>query len=282
MTNLVLEGGGVKGVAYAGVFHAFNAYDKLESIDKVLGVSAGSIAALFLAIGMTPQEMEQALKAIDYNEFQDDSFGAFRDLYRLTTKYGKNKGDFFTHWIEDFLEAYTGSRACTFSELKNLDTSKDLYVGATCLDTGVQEVFSYETYPDMPITIAVRASMAIPFFFTPVTYKGKMYVDGGVLNNYPIHFFDGVGTTIGVRLDTTEEITGTKEYRRDNVLQYSMSLFNIIYDGLQNNHISKKDWNKTIVVDCGRMSAMDFDINKVEIDRLIQAGWISTMEFLKK
>jgi len=282
MTNLVLEGGGVKGVAYVGVFHALNAFDKLKDIDKVLGVSVGSIAALFLAIGMTPQEIEQALKDIDYNEFQDDSFGAIRDIYRLTTKYGKNKGDFFTHWIEDFLEAYTGSRKCTFAELKKLDISKDLYVGATCLDTGVQEIFSYETYPNIPISTAVRASMAIPFFFVPIEFEDRFYIDGAVLNNYPINFFDGKGDTIGVRLDTTEEINKAKRYRKDNILQYSMSLLNIIYDNLQSTHISKKNWNKTIVVDCGKMSAMDFDISKVEANRLIQSGWLSAMEFLRK
>src|SRR5664279_6182672 len=36
------------------------------------------------------------------------------------------------------------------------------------------------------ITSAIRASMAIPSFFTPVEYEGKKLVDGGVVRNFPV------------------------------------------------------------------------------------------------
>ena len=283
MDNIVLEGGGVKGIAYAGVFSALSAHNKYDGISNVLGVSAGAIAAVFLAIGMTTQEVEQALKAIEFEEFKDDSFGAVRDVYRFVSKYGKHRGDYFTHWLGDIVEAYTGSRDCTFKELAEVPKSKNLFVAATCLDEGKQVVFSKDTHPSMSIVLAVRASMAIPFFFTPVDYGGSLYMDGGVLNNYPINFFDGKGgKTIGVRLDTTEEVQHTKRYKHDNVLMYATSTFQIIYDRLQTRHISKRDWANSIIVDCGNTSAMAFDIKEVEKERLIDSGWKAAMAFLGK
>ena len=283
MKNLVLEGGGVKGIAYAGVFQAFSAHNKLNQIDNVLGVSAGAIAAVFLSIGMTSQEAEEALLFIDFNEFKDDSFGGFRDIYRFVTKYGKHKGEFFTLWLEDIIEAYTGNPKCTFLGLENVEGSKNLHIAATCLDQGMQVVFSKETHPNMPISTAIRASMAIPFFFTPVEYEGCMYIDGGVLNNYPINYFDGKGgKTIGVRLDTSAEIRGDQIYTHENVLKFATNIFNIVYDKLQTKHISKRDWANSIIIDCGSVSATDFDIDDKSKQKLLEVGWSTTMAYLGK
>jgi NTE family protein len=283
MKNLVLEGGGVKGIAYAGVFSALSSQNQLNQIENVLGVSAGAIAAVFLALGMTSNEIEQALRSIDYTEFKDDSFGALRDTYRFVSKYGKHKGDFFEHWLAGIVEAYTGNRHCTFAELANAENSKNLYIAATCLDLGTQVVFSKETHPSMSIVTACRASMSIPFVFVPVELEGHLYIDGGVLNNYPINFFDRKGgDTIGIKLETSEEIKGEHIYKHNNVLQYSINIFNVIYDSLQTKHISKRDWAKTIIVDCGSISAMDFKLKDKDKDALIQSGWKATLEFLTK
>jgi predicted acylesterase/phospholipase RssA len=53
---------------------------------------------------------------------------------------------------------------------------------ATCLNTKKGTCFNYKTFPDMPIMIALRASMALPFIFTCVKYKGLTYIDGGFVN----------------------------------------------------------------------------------------------------
>lgn len=283
--NLVLEGGGVKGVAYSGVFASLQSRRKLSDIENVLGVSAGAIAAVFLAIGMTSNEIEYALREIEFDSFKDDSFGVLRDLYRFIFRYGKNKGDFFTLWLEDIIEAYTGDRNCTFQDLANVPNSKNLFVAATSVEKGEQVVFCKDTSPDLSISKAVRMSMSIPFFFVPVEYDNDLYVDGGVLNNFPINFFDRkykAEETLGVRLDTTNEINKIKDYKHKNIAQYSTSLFNIIYNNLQNKHISKRDWAKTIVVDCGETSATDFGLTNSEKEKLVQSGWEATMEFFEK
>src|SRR5215210_3318418 len=54
-SNLVLEGGGVKGVAYPGAVQVLQGEEILPKIDKVAGTSAGSIAAALIALGYTPE-----------------------------------------------------------------------------------------------------------------------------------------------------------------------------------------------------------------------------------
>ena len=61
----------------------------------------------------------------------------------------------------------------------------------TNLSTGYGEVFSVEHTPNMRILDAVRVSMSIPLFFSAVrAASGDVYVDGGLMNNYPVKLFD--------------------------------------------------------------------------------------------
>ena len=82
-------------------------------------------------------------------------------------------------------------------------------------------------------------------------------------------------------LDELEKIKDV-EKSYENVLKYATNIFNIIYDKLQTKHISKRDWAKSIVVDCGGISSTDFDISNRQKDALVQSGWEAAMRFLGK
>jgi NTE family protein len=84
-----------------------------------------------------------------------------------------------------------GSRTATFRDLQD-SGRPGLYVIGTNLTTGYAESFSAERHPDMPLTEAVRISMSIPMFFTAVRHgtRKDVYVDGGVILNYPVKLFD--------------------------------------------------------------------------------------------
>ena len=69
----------------------------------------------------------------------------------------------------------------------------DMYFCGVNLSTRFGEVFSFEHTPRFRVADAVRISMSIPLFFTSVTSgRGDCYVDGGLLDNYPIKLFDRV------------------------------------------------------------------------------------------
>jgi NTE family protein len=71
--NLVFEGGGVKGIAYAGALQVLEAKGILNDIRRVGGASAGAINAVLVGLNYTLTEVESILKTLDFKRFMDDS-----------------------------------------------------------------------------------------------------------------------------------------------------------------------------------------------------------------
>jgi len=188
--NLIFEGGGVKGIAYIGAMQVLKDKGVLEKIERVGGTSAGAINAALYALGFTIEEQKKILGKLDFNNFMDDSWGVVKDTNRLLTKYGWYKGDFFHKWMGGLVKKRLGNANATFKDLK-ASGNPDLYVYTTNLSTRFGEVFSYEHSPNARIADAVRTSMSIPLFFAAVrNAREDVFVDGGVLNNFPIKLFD--------------------------------------------------------------------------------------------
>ena len=188
--NLVFEGGGVKGIAYVGAMKVLENEKIINNIKRVGGTSAGSINAVLFAAGFSNQQTLNVLKNLDFNDFKDDSWGVLRDMKRLKDEYGWYRGDFFREWIGDLLKKKTGSSNITFKALQE-HTGKDLYVYASNVSTNYGEIYSPEHTPRMRVVDAVRRSMSIPLFFRAVRDdREDVFVDGGVINNYPVKIFD--------------------------------------------------------------------------------------------
>jgi len=192
--NLVFEGGGVKGIAYLGALEFLREKVILQNIERVGGASAGAITAVFVGLNYSIEEIEEILWNLDFRNFMDDSWGIVRDTARLFTAFGWYKGDFFRKWIGNIIKIKTGNSDSTFREVykqKTRNNFKDIYFIGTNLSTHFGEVFSYEHTPRMCIADAVRISMSIPLFFAAKrSPRGDVYVDGGLLDNYPVKLFD--------------------------------------------------------------------------------------------
>ncbi len=188
--NLVFEGGGVKGIAYVGAMQMLKDEGILESIERVGGTSAGAINATLFALGFSVDEQRRILNRLNFNNFMDDSWGVIRDTERLINRFGWYKGDFFYDWISKHIKKKLGDPNATFTHLKAAKRPA-LYVYGTNLSTHFGEIFSIEHTPHVRIADAVRISMSIPLFFAAVRNpRDDVYVDGGVLNNYPVKLFD--------------------------------------------------------------------------------------------
>lgn len=199
--NLVFEGGGVKGAAYVGSMQVLDEKGILPNITRVGGTSAGAINAVLMGLNYSLSEIDAFLKDPDlFKSFQDSDFGFFRDTWRLLRNFGWNKGDVFYQWMSDRVAQKTGNPQATFADIeamKDKQGFRSIHLIGTNLSTAFFEVFSYETTPNMSIADAARISMSIPLFFKAIRKPRKdnpqennIYVDGGVLNNYPVRLFD--------------------------------------------------------------------------------------------
>lgn len=192
--NLVFEGGGVKGIAYVGALQVLEEKGILPDIIRVGGTSAGAINAVLVGLNYTPAETRQILNKMNFEKFMDEDFGLFRDVDRLLSEFGWYKGDYFRQWISELIAQKTGNPNVTFDQVQKQKTRKgfrDMYFMGTNISTHFAEVFSHEHTPRMCVADAVRISMSIPLFFASRrSPRGDVYVDGGVLDNYPVKIFD--------------------------------------------------------------------------------------------
>lgn len=314
-TNLVFEGGGVKGVAYVGAMQALQERDILPRIRRAGGASAGAIHALLLALRYTPEEMRQLLWQLDFRTFEDDSPFVLRDIARLLRDYGWHKGKTFLRWVGDILSQKTGDREITFKGLMEKDEFLELYLIGANLSTRFSEIFSHEHTPDMPVAEAVRISMSIPLFFTvrrrsDAEGREHVYVDGSVLDNYPVKLFDQVKyiekqkhkkevnyyvepnrrlgakggnrfvynkETLGFRLDSRREINvfggqKPKHHRIGNMIAYSWALIDAMMESQENQHLHSDDWQRTVYIDTLGVGTRDFDIANEMKQKLVTSG----------
>jgi NTE family protein len=190
--NLVFEGGGVRGVAYAGALDVLDRAGILSQVKAVAGTSAGAITAALVALGYTPAEIKDIFLYENFNKFKDGSCGG---LLRLFSRYGWYCGDYFLNLMQCLVERKTGSRHTTFAELERMKDRgfRELRVFATDLNSTRIIEYSAKCTPTMEVAKAVRMSMSIPLFFASIRQAGDVHVDGGVLLNYPIDTFDGSG-----------------------------------------------------------------------------------------
>jgi len=169
--NLVMEGGGIRGIAYIGALEILDSAGMLDSLERVGGTSAGAIQACLLAVGYTPVEIRQQLEATSFKKFNDGSFMAVPGALRLRNKMGWYKGAALLLWLEERIAAKTNNPNITFQQLyeqRKQYGNMALYITGTDLSWQTLRVFSHETYPSMRIADAVRISSNIPFYFQPI------------------------------------------------------------------------------------------------------------------
>ena len=314
--NLIFEGGGVKGIAYLGAMDVLDKKGILEQVERVGGTSAGAINAILVGLGFTPEETRDILWSLDFNRFMDDDWGIVRDTERLIEQYGWYKGDFFRNWVGNLIREKTGNSESTFADIEALKEKKkfrSLYFMGTNLSTRFSEVFSAEHTPRVCVADAVRISMSIPLFFAAKrSPRGDVYVDGGVLDNYPVKLFDrdkyvtpensltpeyyarinadlqGQDRTIanyvynketlGFRLDTKEEIAVFRDHAEPphekigNFFDYAWSLISTIMDAQQNAHLHSDDWHRTIYIDTLGVKTTEFNLSDEKKKALVKSG----------
>jgi NTE family protein len=307
--NLVFEGGGVKGIAYAGALKVLEEENILPDIKRVSGTSAGAITATLLALGAKSADIADIVGHTSFRKFMDDSFGVIRDVNRLLTEYGWYKGEEFVAWLKKLVYAFAGNPDLTFRQFRELvrrDPARyrDLHMVGTNLRMQVPQVFSGDDTPDVPIWQAVRISMSIPLFFASVSRDEGLYVDGGVTWNYPIDLFDDLKfldpasnaytkpnyptvyderqvynkETLGFRVDTKDEISAEKDnWRRppakiEDIQDYIGALVGFMMDTANKAHLHENDWHRTVFIDAGGVRTTDFDLPDSKVNMLIDNG----------
>jgi NTE family protein len=189
--GLVLSGGGARGVAHIGVLKALE--EQQIEITHIAGTSAGAIVGALYAAGHSWEAILAFFKKVPI--FHYKRYALNKPGFIDTSKFHKDLLPFFE---ED-----------DFKSLK-----KELHILATNLVDGTER-----TFHEGALIKPVLASAAFPGLFTPVIIDEIPYVDGGVLNNFPIEPIKKLcDTTIGVYVNPLEAVSANQLKRSYQVV----------------------------------------------------------------
>lgn len=285
--NLVFKGGGVLGIAYAGAIEVLSEKGILQQTKRVAGTSAGAITAALVALNYTAAEITQIVNATDFKSFKDGSIVG--DTIHFMNKYGFYKGDAFLQWMQERLTNKGFAATATFQDLE-AKGCKELHVFASDLNIKGLREFSTELTPTVPVAEAVRASMSIPLFFEAWQFSNNnpdnhIYVDGGMMYNYPITVFDTNDVpnpqTLGLFLANLGPTPPADDLTTGQFFHYVRNTMDSILDAQVVNFLRDPEEKKrSVIIDNLGISATNFDLTNDQKTQLYNSGKKYATEYL--
>lgn len=175
--GLALGGGMARGCAHVGVLRELERHQ--IPIDLIAGTSVGSLIGGAYCAGLSPDQVEQLALNISWS-----------DLGRATVSL---MGFYNSERTEDYVRKH-------FPITEFEKTRIPFGAVATDLQTGKMVVFTEGSIP-----LAIRASCAMPVFYTPVTVNGRMMVDGGLVGHIPASVARMMGADIVIAVDINSQ-----------------------------------------------------------------------------
>lgn len=228
--NLVLSGGGLSGLIFFGILKALeeNNTINISEIKKFAGTSIGSIISFLLSLNFSCDEIIEEIVELDFNKMKNIS------LLNFIHYFGFDNNINLINFICKLLLKKNISKNITFLELYK-KYKKELYIITTNLTKSKREIFSYKTYPDTSILIAIKMSICIPILFIPIKYNNNIYLDGFLSNSFPIDIFkDEPNNTIGLNIVHSYEKNNT-----NNIYDYILSIFKLNLEINEKNYMKK-------------------------------------------
>ena len=308
--DLVLEGGGVKGIALAGAIEVLE--ERGYRVNRVAGSSAGSIAGALATAGIPATTMVKVLRETDYRRFEDGPWWTRTLLGKglsILLHNGIHRGAYLREWLDEQLAAHgEPGRTGTFADLRYTDPEPEidvtgahayrLVVTVSDLTAGRLRYLPMDaddvgSTPDtLRVMDAVRASTSIPLFFRPVRWKnafGKpaVLVDGGLLSNFPVSVFDRPEgevprwPTFGIKLSAKPEADFGVQNRIRGPLSFGKAVADTVTGFYDRMHIdSSHSVARTIFIDTAAVRPTQFDLSDDEREMLYRKGRKAATDFL--
>lgn len=176
---LVLSGGGMKGCYLLGALQYLYDQTRLEHVRSFYGTSIGGVIGALLIIGYTPIEIFVYIVTHKVQE----SLGQFnRNIFERKCLMDPSA---MIRFLTDMIVHKIGSIP-TLGELKER-FRRDLTVVSVARDRITEPLyFSTRTHPDLSLIQVLHMTISIPFVFGYAAYDGRKYIDGGLIDNFPI------------------------------------------------------------------------------------------------
>lgn len=274
---VVLSGGGAKGAAHVG---ALRVIEKAGiPIDYVVGTSMGALVGGLYAVGYNTDQLDSLLSSQDWklllSDRQNPQTKSLADRiqaehYALSIPFraanpelsngGVIKGVNLDHLLHQLLYPYNG----------DVGSFDSLPIPFACVAVDIAHGEAHEFHSGN-LQEAMRASMSIPGVFTPVRSEDHVFVDGGIMNNYPTDVAKKMGADIIIGVDVQADLLPAEELKGiDRVVMQ------VIDVATNNDYFAKIDSTDIYIkVDVSGYSAASF--TTTAIDTLKRRGELAAL-----
>lgn len=254
--GLALGGGGARGLAHIGVLKVFE--QEGVPIDRIAGSSVGALIGALYAAGSSTEDLERMAHDIGWSALTNYSGVTMVRLIMVQTLLSTDR-----------MEAYLRKRMgdIRFDELKI-----PFVCAATDLQTGERVVFR-----EGPVVPAARASATIPGLFSPVVFRHRYLVDGGLVSNLPTDLVRSIGADIVVASDVSSDYSSVEPKSVFSTMAQA-----IYIQGLQLNQDSRRLADVVIAPNLRDISPTDLTRSAECIDAGSRAAHHAVVEVKQK
>ena len=264
--EICFAGAATRGISYLGVLKKLRDENLLDNIVHVVGVSIGSLIGLTHIIGYKPEEIMELVISTDLSKFSDININNM--LLTGTILEGK----IFRKWVWDLLEKKIDPLQTTFLDLWKLNPIKFTVV-STSLQNGMT-IFSKDTTPDTIVYEAVIGSMALPFILPSIEINNEEFIDGCVIDNFPIQLLTPDIGSVGITVTESRNGKGKVSSIFDRVSK----IIQLVSERIR--YLSVAPTISIISINTYDFDTVNFEISLDDKVTLYRRGYESVTKFL--
>jgi len=269
--TLFLSGCGTKGTSFIGSLLALVEHKiiDLQKINRYVCCSGSSIIVILLICGHNLNTIYKISEKLDYSELLnlDDLDDIFSNKGLFTNN---NIGKLIEHIIYKKYKIKNVTLK-KFYELTNIHFICKVYnLSGKC-----DEYFSYENHPDLKVSMLVQMTTCIPFFFKPIKYLNKYYIDGGVLCIMP--FIEKYKNYLGIYVHSDKD----KNIKDMDVFEYITYINSCLTDKCKLK-IDKQNESRIIQIYTKLLPCINFDVCVEDKYIIKKCGYDQTISHINK
>lgn len=273
--GIALSGGGIRGIAHAGVLKALE--ESGIKIEAIGGTSSGALIAGAYVLGYSPEDIYDLFKIYAKDIVAIGQNSIFSRIYQVLKK--ENTGFRKGENIEKLFNKLAKDKGIeTISQITKMPISiptVDIKDGKEYIFTNhiPNEKSPYKKYiGDIPVGKALRATSSFPAVFCPCDFNEHKFLDGGALDNVPVIEVkkQGIEKVLAVNFKA-DDITEDSNY-----MDIAMRTIDLMGNKIAEENLKQSDYILTIETD--KMGLLEVK----KIDSCYQYGYETTMKEINK
>ncbi len=272
---LVMSGAGVYGANMLGSLCYLHDKGFLERIHTYVGTSMGGFLGYLLAIGCSPIEMVvffQRNKVLK-------SLNQFNIISMINGTGATSFSVIHTHFEKITVDKI--GRFVTLGELKE-KFGKTLIVATYNLTKNDVEYIGPDTHPTLPCLTALRMTANLPLIFEDFKYTGNYYIDGGIVDNFPIDVTGDNTNVLGIYMDPSTHFE--RKNGETNIVEYIFHLIFVPIKKMMDQNVQKaidKGFSIIKLTKKTNTQFSDFSLVTKEVLDMFSDGYNDTKTFLE-